>query len=64
MPRVFAYESDENNLVSAAFMPIELLPGIVAIGALGGHIVYRGVRAPTEFLSLRRKVLCLSLSGV
>lgn len=43
VPRVFAYEVDENNPVGAAFMLIELLPGIVAMDALGGRKAHRGV---------------------
>lgn len=43
VPRVFAYEADENNPVSAAFMLMELLPGIVAMDALGGRKAHRGV---------------------
>lgn len=43
VPRVFAYDVDENNPVNAAFMLMELLPGIVAMDALGGHRVHRGV---------------------
>jgi hypothetical protein len=43
VPRVFAYEVDENNPVRAAFILIELLPGIVAMDTLGGHKAHRGV---------------------
>jgi aminoglycoside phosphotransferase (APT) family kinase protein len=43
VPRVFAYEVDENNSVNAAFMLMELLPGIVAMDALGGRKAHRGV---------------------
>lgn len=43
VPRVFAYEVDESNLASAAFILMELLPGIVAMDALGGHRAHRGV---------------------
>lgn len=43
VPRVFTYESDENNSVSAAFILMELLPGSVAMDALGGYEVNRGV---------------------
>ncbi|CAG8076104.1 unnamed protein product [Penicillium salamii] len=43
VPRVFAYEFDENNSARAAFILMELLPGSVAIDALGGYEVHRGV---------------------
>ncbi|KAJ6114301.1 hypothetical protein N7486_000079 [Penicillium sp. IBT 16267x] len=43
VPRVFAYEVDEKNPVSAAFILMELLPGTVAMDALGGHKLHRGV---------------------
>lgn len=43
VPRVFAYQVDENNPVKAAFILMELLPGIVAMDALGGYKVHRGV---------------------
>lgn len=43
VPRVFTYQVDEDNSVNAAFMLIELLPGIVAMDALGGHKAHRGV---------------------
>jgi hypothetical protein len=43
VPRVFTYKVDENNSVNAVFMLMELLPGIVAMDALGGHRARRGV---------------------
>lgn len=43
VPRVFSYYSDDNNAVAAAFMLIEVLPGIVAMDALGGHKEHGGV---------------------
>ncbi|KAJ5194458.1 hypothetical protein N7491_001796 [Penicillium cf. griseofulvum] len=43
VPRVFAYDLDENNAVGAAFILIEVLPGSVAMDALGGYDVHRGV---------------------
>ncbi|KAJ5470421.1 hypothetical protein N7530_007778 [Penicillium desertorum] len=43
VPQVFAYEFDENNSVGAAFILMELLPGSVAIDALGGYEAHRGV---------------------
>ena len=43
VPRVFAYALDENNLATVAYMLIEVLPSIVAIDALGGYEVHRGV---------------------
>ncbi|KXG54388.1 uncharacterized protein PGRI_075320 [Penicillium griseofulvum] len=43
VPRVLAYELDENNAVGVAFILIEVLPGSVAIDALGGYDVHRGV---------------------
>ncbi|KAL4935705.1 hypothetical protein BDV06DRAFT_234005 [Aspergillus oleicola] len=41
VPRVFAYESGENNPVGAAFILMEVLPGSVAMDALGGHEAHR-----------------------
>jgi hypothetical protein len=43
IPRVFAYALDENNPAAVAYMLIEVLPGIVAMDALGGYEVHRGV---------------------
>lgn len=43
VPRVFAYEFDENNSVSAAFILMELLSGSVAMDAIGGYEAHRGV---------------------
>ncbi len=43
VPRVFAYALDENNPVGAAYILMEVLPGIVAMDALGGYEVHRGV---------------------
>ncbi|KAK1691620.1 kinase-like domain-containing protein [Colletotrichum godetiae] len=43
VPRVFAYDTDANNGVKTAYMLIEVLPGIVAMDALGGHKVHGGV---------------------
>lgn len=48
VPRVFAYDFDENNSVSAAFILMELLPGTVAMDALGGYEAHRGV-IPKEY---------------
>ncbi|KAL4886415.1 kinase-like domain-containing protein [Aspergillus karnatakaensis] len=48
LPRVFAYEADEDNLVGVSFILMELLPGIVAMDALGGYEVHRGV-IPREY---------------
>ncbi|KAK2012800.1 hypothetical protein LZ32DRAFT_628591 [Colletotrichum eremochloae] len=48
IPRVFVYNTDMNNAVNAAFMLIEILPGIVAMDALGGHKVHGGV-IPVEY---------------
>ncbi|KAL5341783.1 hypothetical protein BJX70DRAFT_26420 [Aspergillus crustosus] len=45
VPQVFAYEVDEKNPVGAAFILMELLPGSVAMDALGGYEVHRGVIA-------------------
>ncbi len=45
VPRVLAYSADEENPVGAAYMLMEVLPGTVAMDALGGHKVYRGVIA-------------------
>ena len=41
VPRVFAYAMDENNPAEVAYMLIEVLPGIVAMDALGGYDVHR-----------------------
>ncbi|KXG46864.1 Aminoglycoside phosphotransferase [Penicillium griseofulvum] len=43
VPRVFAYEFDEKNSVGAAFILMEVLPGSVAMDALGGYEAHRGV---------------------
>ncbi|KAJ5249537.1 hypothetical protein N7524_011853 [Penicillium chrysogenum] len=48
VPRVFTYEVDENNPVCVAFILMELLSGSVAIDALGGYDVHRGV-IPKEY---------------
>ncbi|KAK2020884.1 hypothetical protein LX32DRAFT_605704 [Colletotrichum zoysiae] len=48
VPRVFAHNADANNAVNAAFMLIEMLPGIVAMDALGGYKVHGGV-IPVEY---------------
>lgn len=48
VPRVFVYNTDMNNAVGTAFMLIEMLPGIVAMDALGGHKVHGGV-IPVEY---------------
>ena len=48
VPRVFAYALDENNPAEVAYMLIEVLPGIVAMDALGGYDVHRGV-IPTQY---------------
>lgn len=63
VPRVFTYKVDENNSVNAAFMLIELLPGIVAMDALGGHKAHRGV-IPREhrqnfYRSVAKSHVCL-----
>ncbi|KAF7541418.1 hypothetical protein G7054_g590 [Neopestalotiopsis clavispora] len=39
VPQVFAYHTDANNAAETAFMLIEMLPGIVAMDAHGGHKV-------------------------
>jgi hypothetical protein len=43
VPKVFAYGLDENNQAGVAYMLIEVLPDIVAMDALGGYDVHRGV---------------------
>ena len=43
VPRVFAYALDENHPVGVAYMLMEVLPGTVAMDALGGYEVHRGV---------------------
>ncbi|KAK3997965.1 hypothetical protein QBC44DRAFT_376395 [Cladorrhinum sp. PSN332] len=48
VPRVYAYALDENNPAAVAYMLIEVLPGIVAIDALGGYEVHRGV-IPSQY---------------
>ncbi|KAJ5420914.1 hypothetical protein N7465_003433 [Penicillium sp. CMV-2018d] len=48
VPQVYAYEFDENSPVSAAFILMELLPGSVAMDALGGYEAHRGV-IPREY---------------
>ncbi|KAK0368383.1 hypothetical protein CLIM01_14259 [Colletotrichum limetticola] len=48
VPRVFAHNTDMINVVNAVFMLIEILPGIVAMDALGGHKVHGGV-IPVEY---------------
>jgi hypothetical protein len=40
VPRVFAYALDENNSAAVAYMLIGVLPGIVAMDALGGYEGY------------------------
>lgn len=47
IPRVFAHAANEDNPVAAAYMLIELLPGIVAMDAFGGYEKHRG-ELPTE----------------
>ncbi|KAK0722970.1 hypothetical protein B0T26DRAFT_740038 [Lasiosphaeria miniovina] len=58
VPRVFAHalddddddddDDDNNNPPAAAYMPIEVLPDIVAMDALDGYDVHRGV-IPAEY---------------
>ncbi|KAG8161283.1 hypothetical protein KVR01_009547 [Diaporthe batatas] len=48
VPQVFVYNTDMNNAAESAFMLIEMLPGIVAMDALGGHKVHHGV-IPVEY---------------
>ncbi|KDN67109.1 hypothetical protein CSUB01_01752 [Colletotrichum sublineola] len=48
VPRVFVYNADMNKAVNAAFMLMEILPGMVAMDALGGHKVHGGV-IPVEY---------------
>lgn len=43
VPRVFTYDTDADNAAKTAYMLIEMLPGIVAMDALGGHKVHGGV---------------------
>ncbi len=43
IPRVFIYTLDENNLAAVVYILIEVLPGIIAMDALGGYEVYRGI---------------------
>jgi hypothetical protein len=42
VPQVFAYEVDEENTVGAAYIFMELLPGTVAVDALGGSKTHLG----------------------
>jgi aminoglycoside phosphotransferase (APT) family kinase protein len=46
--RVFTSKVDEDNPVRAPFILMELLPGSVAMDALGGYDVHRGV-IPREY---------------
>ena len=48
LPRVFAYELDEDNPVGVAFVLMELLPGSVAMDTHGGWDVHHGV-IPREY---------------
>ncbi|KAK3298367.1 kinase-like domain-containing protein [Chaetomium fimeti] len=54
IPRVFAYATNEDNPAGVAYMLIEVLPGVVAMDALGGYHVHRGVistgAVPSSFL--------------
>lgn len=43
VPRVFAHDFDEKSSVGAAFILMEVLPGSVAMDALGGYETHRGV---------------------
>lgn len=43
VPKVFAYALDDQNPAGVAYMLIEVLPGTVAMDALGGYEVHRGV---------------------
>ncbi len=56
VPRVFAYALDENNPVGVAYMLMEVLPGIVAMDALGGYEVHRGVIPVQYRLAFYRSV--------
>ncbi|WQF83293.1 Putative aminoglycoside phosphotransferase, protein kinase-like domain superfamily [Colletotrichum destructivum] len=44
VPRILAYDTDEDNAAAVPFMLIEILPGIVAMDALGGYGEHRGVQ--------------------
>lgn len=48
IPKVYAYAFDKDNPAAVAYMLIEVLPGIVAMDALGGHKVHRGM-IPTQY---------------
>ncbi|KAL2755378.1 hypothetical protein ACRALDRAFT_211377 [Sodiomyces alcalophilus JCM 7366] len=43
VPEVYAYAFDNDNPAAVAYILMEVLPGIVAMDALGGHKVHRGV---------------------
>ncbi|KAK5788374.1 hypothetical protein VI817_009332 [Penicillium citrinum] len=45
VPRVFGYDTNEENPVGSAYILMEFLPGIAAMDALGGYKVHRGVIA-------------------
>lgn len=64
IPRIFAYEADDNNPVQAAFILMELLPGIVAMDALGGHEVHRGVIAKQYRQNFYRSVAKAHVSPI
>ncbi|KAJ4297255.1 hypothetical protein N0V88_004173 [Collariella sp. IMI 366227] len=48
VPRIFAYALDENNPAAVAYLLIEVLPGIVAMDALGGYKAHRGIGGPFD----------------
>ena len=43
VPKVFAYQFDNDNPAGVAYILMEVIPGIVAMDALGVHKVHRGV---------------------
>jgi hypothetical protein len=49
VPHIYGYEADDANVVGAAFILMELLPGSSAMDAAGGYDVHRG-RVPLEWM--------------
>lgn len=42
VPKVFAYKLNNGNPAGVAYILMEVIPGIVAMDALGGREVHRG----------------------
>lgn len=56
VPRVFGYDTDEENPVGSAYILMEFLPGIAAMDALGGYKVHHGVIARDRRQNFYRSV--------